>query len=109
MTRLAFAGKCVRASGYSGLLASRLGFSNEPSAAVPSPAAVREKKWRRVRSKRCSLRGSIGQWVSGSVFGNGFVQVQDEARDGRPGGKLRFVDIAGGLPFTDRQELVGGG
>src|SRR5688500_16479130 len=105
MTRLAFGVKCVPLSGYSGpgADANKPGFNSDPSAAAPMPVAVRAKKCRRVRSKRCSRSGSI------SILRYGFVEVQDHAGHGGPRRQLHGVNFLGRLPIADRQELFSGG
>src|SRR5687767_10146775 len=90
MTRLAFAGRWV---GW----ASNLGFSNEPSAAVPMPAAMRPKKWRRVMNRLWSMR---------LAFRQKFVEVHDHTGDGGPGGELGFVRAAGRAEFFRGGRIV---
>src|SRR5881296_2496464 len=65
MMRLALGAKCGLPSGSKDVSVSpaseekRFGFSKDPSAAAPMPAAVRLKKWRRVRRRLFSRKGFI--------------------------------------------------
>src|SRR5688572_11437603 len=92
MMRFALAGRCV----WCGVLASRLGFSNDPSAAVPIPAAMRPKKWRRVMNKRGSIRLAFGQKL---------IEIHDHAGNRRPGRQFALVQLR--IGFT--QKLFGCG
>src|SRR5436190_15412727 len=98
MTRLARAGKCVWCETLEP--ASKLGFSNEPSAAVPIPAVSRPKKWRRVNSNALSRKRSI------STFGQKLVQVHDHARDRRPRSHFSAVRAAGAAQLFGRRVIV---
>src|SRR5213594_1567765 len=108
MIRLALGAKCGLPSGSKDVSASpaneerRLGFSKEPSAAAPMPAAVRLKKWRRVRRRLFSLNGFICQ---SSSFGQCFIQVQNYARDRRPGCQFRRIEIGLGFEGADLQQF----
>jgi len=55
---------------------------NEASAIDPSPMPHRLKKWRRVR-----LRPGSGEGVK-SLTGDGFVEVEQDPANGRPGGVI---------------------
>src|SRR6266498_3103239 len=84
----------------------RFGFSRDPSAAAPTPTAVRLKKCRRVISRLCSRRGSI---ISGSTLGDGFVQIQDHTRDGRPGCQFAAVERGLRLEAARADQFLGAG
>src|SRR5688572_2626836 len=108
--RFALAGKCVRANGNpddSGVepasTENSRGLSSEPSAAIPMPVAVRPKKCRRVINKLFSRSGSII-----SALGDGFVEIQNHAGNGCPGGQLRGVAFLRRFPGADGQQLFGG-
>ena len=85
------------------LAANSGGFSSEASAAAPRPVALRPKKCRRVRASFNSSWYAIA-----SLFRDRFVQVQDGAGDGGPGGQLGCIQLRVHWRFAHAQQLLRG-
>src|ERR1017187_6138129 len=82
----------------------RVGLSSDASASAPTPCEVRPKNTRRVcrwarncRSSGCGVMfGQLGNKFSApatSRASDGFMQIQNDARDIRPRGQLGWVGI----------------
>src|SRR5687767_11182899 len=81
---------------------------SDARAAAPMPAAARPNNWRRVSISSYSLCGSIlytPAAVPASALGDRLVQVQDDTRDGGPGGQLDGVQLLVPLRLADHEQL----
>src|SRR5579884_712187 len=109
MTRFAVGGKWGRPgrppfAAASGRVpaAKASGVSRDASAAVPMPVLASPKKWRRVIASFNSLSGVIVRLL----LRNRFVEVQNCARHGGPGGQFRRLEARIGFRFADREQLL---
>src|ERR1700677_27625 len=85
---------------------SKLGSSSEASARVPSPVVEprrNERRWIRVETESRSYE------CTALAPGNGLVQVQEHACDGRPGRELCRVDVGGNWRLTRTEQGPGRG
>src|SRR3954468_17863749 len=78
--------------------------SSVASTDEPRPTAVRPKKWRRVRARRCSRSGSIR-----SFLGDRLVEVQQHAGHRGIGGELGVIERPVERRLADPKEFLGRG
>src|SRR5581483_5286868 len=88
--------------------AKSFGFNNAPRANAPTPPAVRPKNSRRVRWAARACRGFMawGGRGLGSFVGQRFIEIEQQARDGRVCGEFDRVEAGRRWRFADREQRL---